>query len=311
MFSVIIPLYNKRETIARAVASVLAQTYSNFELIVVDDGSTDHGADIVSSIDDSRIRLLSQVNSGVSAARNAGIRAARYEYICFLDADDEYLPGYLAEMCRLIELYPDAEMWCTRYYSESKGKLFLQKINGVRDDFEGVINNYFQIASKSTPPICTGSACCSRANLLKIGGFPLYVNSGEDLITWAKICLIHAPVFSSYYGIIYHIGIPDNVLPVRIPQEKDCIGLELSDLYRKNGRVLGLRQYVAFWHKCRASCFLRLNMRREALHDTLKGLYYDPGNIKLMVYLVLAFFPYCIIIRIFDAFIAKGYSNGG
>jgi GT2 family glycosyltransferase len=93
--SVIIPLYNKEKYIARAINSVLNQTHKNFEVIIVDDGSTDQGPYIVSSIQDPRVTLLRQKNRGPGAARNLGIKMSRGHLVAFLDADDEWLPDYL------------------------------------------------------------------------------------------------------------------------------------------------------------------------------------------------------------------------
>ena len=93
--SIIIPLYNKAPYLARTLTSIQRQTFSDFEIIVVDDGSTDGGADIVRALNDARVRLIRQHNLGPGAARNAGITAARAEFVAFLDADDEWLPGYL------------------------------------------------------------------------------------------------------------------------------------------------------------------------------------------------------------------------
>ena len=106
--SVAIPLYNKRREIARTIQSVFDQTFQQFEILVIDDGSTDGGADIVAQIGDPRVRLIRQANAGVSAARNHAISEAKTELIAFLDADDEWKPGFLAAIWDLRERFPEA-----------------------------------------------------------------------------------------------------------------------------------------------------------------------------------------------------------
>lgn len=101
-FSVIIPTYNRAHCLLNAINSVLNQTWTEFELIVVDDGSTDETAEILKAITDERMRVLHQENRGVSAARNAGIAAAWGEWVTFLDSDDEAKPDWLAELARCI-----------------------------------------------------------------------------------------------------------------------------------------------------------------------------------------------------------------
>lgn len=94
--SVIIPTYNHAETLPRAIDSVLAQTFEGFELLVVDDGSTDDTADVVAAYDDDRVRYVAhETNRGASVARNTGIERARGEFMAFLDSDDEWLPTKL------------------------------------------------------------------------------------------------------------------------------------------------------------------------------------------------------------------------
>ena len=90
MFPVVIPLYNKEVYIKNTLNSVLAQTIKDFEIIVVNDGSTDKSAEVVKSLSDPRIRLINQVNAGVSVARNRGINEAKADLIAFLDGDDEW-----------------------------------------------------------------------------------------------------------------------------------------------------------------------------------------------------------------------------
>lgn len=103
MISVVIPLYNKAHTIVHTLQTVINQTYRQFEVLIVNDGSTDNSVKIIKdSFNDSRIIIINQENGGVSVARNTGIKAARGELIAFLDADDEWLPDYLEEAVKAI-----------------------------------------------------------------------------------------------------------------------------------------------------------------------------------------------------------------
>lgn len=118
MISVVIPLYNKEEIVRQSLNSVLSQEFSDYEVVVVDDGSTDKSADIVRQINDARIRLVSQPNGGPSKARNTGVREAKGEWILFLDADDELLPGALEHYNHLINKYPKANFIACSFYNQ-------------------------------------------------------------------------------------------------------------------------------------------------------------------------------------------------
>ena len=292
-FSVIIPLYNKADTVERAVRSVFKQTCRNFEIVVVDDGSMDNGAEKVQQFHDSRILLIRQENGGVSAARNMGIANATYDYVTFLDADDEYLPDYLETLDRLIQSCPDTAIWGTCYmFQMPDGRKVAPKINGIPADFEGYLPNYFEIASKSSPPLWTGAVCIRKAALQKIGGFPVGTRSGEDLLTWARLCADGAPAYSMSCCSLYYLSVQQSAdrKPVRIPQVPDAVGLGLSQLcHAKPSR--GLKKYCSLWHKMRASGFLRSGYRFAGLKETLIGLYWDPCSRKLYFYLLAMILP--------------------
>lgn len=129
-FSVIIPLYNKEKYITECLQSVMQQTFSDFEIVVVDDGSSDNSVDTINkTIHDNRIRIISQKNAGPSAARNTGINAALGEWIVFLDADDLFLPWALSTFDRLIEQKCGQQYYICNYYlgCQNRYLLFTQK----------------------------------------------------------------------------------------------------------------------------------------------------------------------------------------
>jgi len=113
LVSVIIPSHDSGALLARAVDSVIPQTFDDFEIVIVDDGSVEPQRHIVGL--DPRIRLIEQPNRGVSVARNEGVAAARGEYIAFLDHDDEWMPHKLARQLESVSARPDAPFWCTAF----------------------------------------------------------------------------------------------------------------------------------------------------------------------------------------------------
>ena len=306
-FSVIIPLYNKADTVERAIRSVLGQTCQDFEIIVVDDGSKDDGAEKVERIRDPRILLIRQANGGVAAARNTGIAHAGCDFITFLDADDEYLPEYLETLSRLIEKFPETSIWGTLYtFQMPDGRKVDPRINGIPADFEGYLKNYFEVASKSAPLICTNSVCVRKTALQGIGGFPVGIRSGEDLLTWARLCAEHTLAYSMCSGCLYYLcpEQAESTRPTRIPQIPDVVGKNLSELYCRTKKP-GLKKYCSLWHKMRASCFIRVGYHFRGLGETCKALFWDPFSWKLYLYLPLSLVPSALTCRFFAVLSGK------
>ena len=131
--SVVIPLLNKASHISRALDSVFAQTVQDFEIIVVEGGSTDNSPEIVRGFRDPRIRLILQDKKrpGVSAARNIGIHESRSEFIAFLDADDEWRPRFLETIIRLRQRFPDAGLYATSYCLGYRSHMVHPKVQGI------------------------------------------------------------------------------------------------------------------------------------------------------------------------------------
>jgi glycosyltransferase involved in cell wall biosynthesis len=193
-FSVIIPLYNKAPYIRKAVESVMAQTCGDWELIVVDDGSTDGGGYNVKDISDSRIRLVRQENAGVGAARNKGVSLSTAPYITFLDADDWWEPTFLEEMSGLIARHPTAGIYGTGYYIVKNGRKRLAPI-GVSEEFaEGEINYCTVYAKTLCMPLTSITVAIPREVFDETGGFKPHLKLGEDFDLWIRIALKHKVV---------------------------------------------------------------------------------------------------------------------
>ena len=191
MFSVIIPLYNKAPYIAKAIESVLGQTYRDFEVIVIDDGSTDQSLEVAKTFENKSITIISQPNSGVSTARNNGVKLAKHPYICFLDADDWWHPTFLEEMKRLITDFPDAGIYGSGYYIVKNGKERIAPI-GVPQGFERGIIDYCEVYAKTLcMPIWTGAVIVPKNIFDEEGGFKSQLKLGEDFDLWIRIALKH------------------------------------------------------------------------------------------------------------------------
>ncbi|MFC2307820.1 MAG: glycosyltransferase family 2 protein [Bacteroidota bacterium] len=191
MFSVIIPLYNKAPYVAKAIESVLGQTYRDFEVIVIDDGSTDQSLEVAKTFENKSITIVSQPNSGVSTARNNGVKLAKYPYICFLDADDWWHPTFLEEMKRLITDFPDAGIYGSGYYIVKNGQERIAPI-GVPQGFERGIIDYCEVYAKTLcMPLTSISVVIPKHIFDEEKGFKSQLKFGEDFDLWIRIALKH------------------------------------------------------------------------------------------------------------------------
>lgn len=203
MFSVIIPLYNKRQFISRSIDSVLNQSFSDFEIIVVDDGSTDGGGEFVAAQYGEKVKLVIQDNQGVSAARNKGIQNAGFEYLAFLDADDMWHPNFLMWMSKIVQTHSDASVLGSTYTTELPFKLpYNPTIIEIKD--------YFRKADYNT--LFTSSSTVIRKDFFQDNeGFKTHLTKGEDLDLWfraiawfGKCFYVNAPLM--YYDLTASAG---------------------------------------------------------------------------------------------------------
>ncbi len=229
MFSVVIPLYNKGHTIVGTLQSVLAQGYPDFEVIVVDDGSTDDGPAIISrEFTDPRIRLMHQGNQGAAAARNRGVEAAAFELIAFLDGDDLWRPTYPTTMKRAAELFPTADMYCCA---------------GVirNPDGSGLVRYSARLAAKTQMvdyfrnPSFFGNASSivvRKSAFAETDGFPVGIGYSEDRALFFQLAQQTAVVFCPAVLAVYRTGVPGQATARRHEAYPDRIAVT-NMLYRR------------------------------------------------------------------------------
>tara|TARA_R110000868_G_scaffold48354_3_gene157123 strand:- start:10148 stop:11110 length:963 start_codon:yes stop_codon:yes gene_type:complete len=196
-FSVVIPLYNKENYIEKCIRSVIDQTFADFEIIVIDDGSLDGSACLVEKVIDSRLRLLKQVNSGVAAARNAGILAAQGKYIAFLDADDWYEKNFLKEILDLTQDFNRCDAYATGYFRHK---------NGVKKDCMAYVSRQFEryVVKDFYKDWSKGAFFCASSCVVNVKYFweknklfPVGESMGEDQELWFHIAENGAIAYSN------------------------------------------------------------------------------------------------------------------
>ena len=198
-FSVVIPLFNKEAYIADTLKSVLTQSLQDFEIIIVDDGSTDKSLNIVHSFSDDRIKIISTINRGVSSARNIGIKNSQCDYIALLDADDLWESTYLEEMKKLVDRFPGCGFYAASYKVIDHNKVYVE-CNKVP---EGIIENYFK--TELTYHFTRLSATVVMAAVFnKVGGFPIGMVSGEDSYFCSMVAINYPIAFTPKTLVSYN-----------------------------------------------------------------------------------------------------------
>lgn len=228
-FSVVIPLYNKQNSIAATLQSVLAQTYTNYEIIVVDDGSTDDSANVAEAmLSECKVygveckgKVIRKPNGGVCSARNRGIQEAKYDCIALLDGDDLWDAHYLEEQVKLIQDFPEAKMWgvSIAFIKHSKQTKWNQ---GMGDGYRGYVENYF--GTSHSDLFCSSSVVICKDVFDEVGYFDERIASSEDLDMWYRIILHYPIAFYDKVLAFYNQDAENRVAydtDVRFPLTKD------------------------------------------------------------------------------------------
>mgnify|MGYP003578415060 CR=1 FL=1 len=204
LFSVIIPLYNKEKYIQNTLNCVFNQSFTNFEVIIVNDGSTDRSLEILEEFSDHRLKIIHQQNQGVSVARNTGMENSRGDYICFLDADDTWKPNHLQAFHDTITKFPEAKMFCNRYVTQISKNTFIEnKFIDIPRNYEGYVTDFFK-SSLINRVALTSAVCINKDIFNEIGGFDPTLKSDQDLDYWIKIALKYKVAITAENTMFYN-----------------------------------------------------------------------------------------------------------
>ncbi len=247
-FSIIIPLYNKEKYIENTLKSVLKQTFQDFEILIINDGSTDRSVELVNQIQDDRIKLVHQENQGVSVARNNGIKLAEAEYICFLDADDYWYPHFLETFHDLIEKYKNQSVFSAVFEVETQWNTFTS-LYSIDDSKEDLIVDFFE-ASKKETVLWTSCAVFKKSVFEKVGDFDSTIKIAQDTDLWIRIGLEFPVVFTWKTLAVYKFDA--NSLSKKTDNVNDRLNFKkFEELEKTNSKLkeyLDLNRYFIAMH---------------------------------------------------------------
>ena len=245
-FSVVIPLYNKKNFIENTINSVLDQSLQEFEVIIVNDGSTDTSLEIVKQFKDPRISIISIDNSGVSKARNIGIEHARANYIAFLDADDFWKKNHLEKLYHLIKNNPLCGLYASAYAKKHNNLILKSKFLGIPDDknWTGIVKDYFH-SSLINSIAWSSSVAIPKKVLEEFNGFDenITLGAGEDTDLWIRIALKYKVAFSNTVTAIHNLD-GDNRLSNTNTNKRNFLNLDKFDEDSKKNA--SLKRYIDF-----------------------------------------------------------------
>lgn len=272
--SVIIPAYNAMAYLPEAIESVLQQTYDDFEVIVVNDGSSDNTAEWVAQVADPRVKLISQENKGVSSARNTGITHAQGKYIAFLDSDDLWEPDKLSKQAQILDGDRSAGLvytWVSGIDKEGKPTGKIRKNNPEGKVWDALIQHNI-IECGSVPLV-------RRECLEKVGLFDESLRTIEDLEMWLRLAA-HYPFRRIPEALVYYRERP-NSLSINWPLMEECFVKVLDRVFADTPSELLILKSRSY-----ALAYLSLSWKpiqsekkdyRESVKLLRKAIEYDPS----------------------------------
>ncbi|PZR21432.1 MAG: hypothetical protein DI539_07970 [Flavobacterium psychrophilum] len=298
-FSVVIPLYNKENYIEATLKSVLAQRFSDFEVIIVNDVSTDNSMAVAQEVKDERIRIIRhEVNKGLSASRNTGIKEAKSEYIAFLDADDSWKPEFLGVIHKLIVQYPEASLFATTYDAVYPENIIIQHPFDIET---GILENFFTTNLNQTL-YYPSSFCIKKSVVEEIGYYNESITFAEDLDLNIRAHLNFRMAYSSEALMSYTMTSENQITHAGL---KNKVLTDFDKYENQYPERKDLKKYLDF-HRYISAKLYKLSGDKANFQKMVKGISLSSLNYKQIALLYSPAFILKLIKKIKAKLIKKG-----
>ena len=301
-FSIIIPLYNKENFIESTLKSVLAQTFNDFEVIIIEDCSTDNSLKKVSELISSKVKIINhEKNKGLSASRNTGIENANSDYIAFLDADDIWKNTFLEELKLLIENFSNAKLFATNYEEfYSKENIILPKNNSEKLKKHSIITDFFSI-SLAQPLYCPSSICVHKSVFETIGLYNEAITYGEDVDFNIRANNRFSLAYSTNPLVSYTAFSENQITKSKISEKR----ITDFDSFENDQISPSLKKFLDFKRYMMAKSY-RLENNEEAFRKMKQNIDLKNLNYKQRLLLIFPKNGLLLIQKIKSFFISKG-----
>jgi len=305
--SVLMPAYNAEKYIGEAIDSVLNQTFVNFELVIVDDGSTDNTANVIKAYTDKRIKLIQQKNGGVSAALNTGLSQAQGKYIARFDADDVCYPYRLQQQFDFMETNPDFVLIGSDadYMSEEGAFLFTyHNIGYSNQEIQEKINVYC--------PFVHSTVCYRKEAVVQLGGYEVLAFTFEDYFLWkklvkiGKVCNFKTPLIKVRFNaasvtVDEKDRDPEFIRLKKKALQNGFISAEDGRLMKAGLTKLSPQKKESSYHRMLGKKYLWNNYQPTmARKHLIKSLKIEPFKLNTFLFLALSFLPQGIIQKVYN-----------
>ena len=275
-FSVAIAVYNKEKYIVETVESVLAQNFDDFEVVIVDDGSTDSSRELIRQFNDKRIKIFSQENQGASAARNYAIAKCSGKYIALIDADDLWTPEHLPNIKELILQFPEAQLFATHYevmytpHYKVEANYSIELDNKIQ-----LINDYFA-GSMVNSLIHTSSVAFTKNAFLDAGQFDINLRSGEDTDLWIRLGLKNKIAFHTNVSSTYRKYADNNLTSQYLVEESSKLIGKYKEEEQSND---SLKKFMNL-NRFAIAVYAKLSKKGQIYHQILPDINQEDLNFK-------------------------------